>query len=213
MLYDPALLTGPAPLPSPSLSDPILRLMTNEHSGLQKYSGNCCLANFTKANNTSSSQAYSYFSQFFGEPIACDAGEVSTPSLSLKLMTMLSLFTGQWWYRAGGAWRLLLDVQQLEHSPGVQGGLHWGRPGNVNMWVRGSRRGSLIINTFLLTRCITAYVPSTIETNFILYILCVFCKNQKTKIYFCSDQEVTIHQAAAFFTFYLKLQHVKYTLS
>ena len=36
---------------------------------------------------------------------------------------------GQWRYREGGAGRLLLDVLQLEHPPGVQGGLHWWGPG------------------------------------------------------------------------------------
>lgn len=32
---------------------------------------------FTSSDNTSSSQTHLYFSQFFGEPIACDAGEAN----------------------------------------------------------------------------------------------------------------------------------------
>ena len=43
---------------------------------------------------------------------------------------------------------------------------------------RGGRGGLLIINTFLLTRCITAYVPSTIET-ILYYTFCAFFVNIK----------------------------------
>ena len=43
----------------------------------------------------------------------------------------LCCYSGQWRDRAGGAGRVLLDVLLLEHPPGVQGGLHWGRPGEA----------------------------------------------------------------------------------
>ena len=134
------------------------------------------MANFPKANNTSS-QTHLYFSQFFGEPIACDAGEAN-----------------------GGIERAVLDAYCWMYSswniPQEYKGACTG--GDQVMVTRGGRelfRGSgLMINSFLLTRCITAYVPSTIES--ILYILCVFVNIKRQRYAFA--QEVTIHQAAFF---------------
>ena len=140
------------------------------------------LANFPKANNTSS-QTHLYFSQFFGDPIACDAGEAN-----------------------GGIERAVLDAYCWMYSswniPQEYKGACTG--GDQVMVTRGGRklfRGSwLMINSFLLTRCITAYVPSTIES--ILYILCVFVNIKRQRYAFAQD--VTIHQAAFFI--FLKLQ-------
>ena len=58
------------------------------------------------------------FSQFFGEPIACDAGEVRDISFLLMLMLMLMLWAGKWRYWASSIGRLLLDVLNMEYTTG-----------------------------------------------------------------------------------------------